>query len=262
MQHHPFWTLTFRYHLKLLQGVFGAWSRLPIPAFISILLALTHVTGCLATGGEGTALGVIACAYKQRPFAVYADETRPLLQGSRLTAWELKELGIPVRVLCDSAAGALMESGRIGAVIVGADRITSNGDVANKIGTYSLAILAKFHNVPFFVAAPFSSFDLTIASGKEIVIEQRQSTEVTRPMDVQVTLSAACSLYFMLFDATSQAAPIGVDAFNPAFDVTPAYLVHSIITERGVVHPVTGTSKSTRDVLCCKCLWPMLQFSL
>ena len=155
---------------------------------ISRWLVLIDVAGCLATGGEGTALGVIACAYKKRPFTVYADETRPLLQGSRLTAWELKELGIPVRVLCDSAAGALLESGRIGAVIVGADRIACNGDVANKIGTYSLAVLARFHNVPFFVAAPFSSFDLTIASGKGIIIEQRQSTEVTCPMGVQAKL--------------------------------------------------------------------------
>lgn len=129
-------------------------------------------------------------------------------------------MGISVRVLCDSAAGALLHSGSIGAVIVGADRIASNGDVANKIGTYSLAILARFHNVPFYVAAPFSSFDLTISSGKEIIIEQRRSTEVTCPMDVQ-------------------AAPIGVGAYNPAFDVTPATLIHSIITERGVVHPVT-----------------------
>jgi methylthioribose-1-phosphate isomerase len=112
-----------------------------------------------------------------------------LLQGSRLTAWELKELGIPVRLLCDSAAGALLASGRVGAVIVGADRIASNGDAANKIGTYSLAILAHFHKVPFYVAAPFSSFDMTIASGKDIVIEQRQSTEVTRPMNVQANHS-------------------------------------------------------------------------
>jgi methylthioribose-1-phosphate isomerase len=153
--------------------------------------ALKVAAGCLATGGEGTALGVIAFAHKRRSFTVYADETRPLLQGSRLTAWELKEMGIPVRLLCDSAAGALLESGSIGAVIVGADRIASNGDVANKIGTYSLAILAHFHNVPFFVAAPFSSFDPSIASGKEIVIEQRHSTEVTRPMDVQANMHYA-----------------------------------------------------------------------
>lgn len=152
--------------------------------------------GCLATGGEGTALGVIACAHKRRSFTVYADETRPLLQGSRLTAWELKEMGIPVRLLCDSAAAALLESGSIGAVIVGADRIASNGDVANKIGTYSLAILAHFHNVPFFVAAPFSSFDPSIASGKEVIIEQRQSTEVTRPMDVQVKMHFAPKVVF------------------------------------------------------------------
>ncbi len=215
-----------------------------------LCLALIYVSGCLATGGEGTALGVIACAYKQRLFTVYADETRPLLQGSRLTAWELKELGIPVRVLCDSAAGALLESGRIGAVIVGADRITSNGDVANKIGTYSLAVLANFHNVPFFVAAPFSSFDLTLASGKEIIIEQRQSTEVTRPMDVQVRPPVA-STFFVCRVTTSQAAPVGVDAFNPAFDVTPARLVHSIITERGVVHPVTGAFASASHIVSC-----------
>jgi methylthioribose-1-phosphate isomerase len=166
-----------------------------------------------------------------------------LLQGSRLTAWELKELGIPVRLLCDSAAGALLESGRVGAVIVGADRITSNGDVANKIGTYSLAILAHFHNVPFFVAAPFSSFDMTIASGKEIIIEQRQSTEVTRPMDVQAKrpiLFGFLPSFTNILHRISQAAPHGVEAFNPAFDVTPARLIHAIITERGVVHPVTG----------------------
>jgi methylthioribose-1-phosphate isomerase len=149
--------------------------------------------GCLATGGEGTALGVIVCAHKLRPFTVYADETRPLLQGSRLTAWELKELGIPVRVLCDGAAGALLASGCITAVVVGADRIASNGDVANKIGTYSLAILAHFHKVPFFVAAPFSSFDMAIASGKDVLIEQRLSSEVTCPMGIQVQLISPSS---------------------------------------------------------------------
>ena len=174
-------------------------------------------SGCLATGGEGTALGVIACAHRQRPFTVFADATRPLLQGSRLTAWELKELGIPVRVLCDSAAGARLESGRVGAVIVGADRITSNGDVANKIGTYSLAILANFHNVPFFVAAPFSSFDLTIASGKDIVIEQRQSAEVTRPMDVQVKATPLLVLLFLVVLCRVSGSAPRRGSFQPRF---------------------------------------------
>ena len=176
-------------------------------ALLLIQPALIHAAGCLATGGEGTALGVIACAHKRRTFTVYADETRPLLQGSRLTAWELKEMGISVRVLCDSAAGALLHSGSIGAVIVGADRIASNGDVANKIGTYSLAILARFHNVPFYVAAPFSSFDLTIASGKKIIIEQRKSTEVTCPMDIQVKRLVGGVLVCRYFIACARLPP-------------------------------------------------------
>jgi len=182
---------------------------------------LTHCnTGALATGGTGTALGVIAAAWDEgRRFRVFADETRPLLQGSRLTAWELVQRGIPVTVLVDAAAGHLLASGRVGAVIVGADRITAGGDTANKIGTYSLAILAAAHGVPFFVAAPSSTFDLAIETGLEIPIEERSAGEVLEPLGVR-------------------AAPAGVAAFNPAFDVTPARLIRAIVTERGVIAPV------------------------
>jgi methylthioribose-1-phosphate isomerase len=183
---------------------------------------LTHCnTGALATGGAGTALAVIAAAWEAgRRFTVFADETRPLFQGSRLTAWELVELGIPVTVLCDSAAGHLLATGRISAVIVGADRITACGDTANKIGTYPLAVLAAAHGVPFYVAAPSSSFDLAIDSGAEIPIEERPAAEVLAPLGVP-------------------AAPSGAAAFNPAFDVTPAHLIRGIVTERGVISPVT-----------------------
>jgi methylthioribose-1-phosphate isomerase len=182
---------------------------------------LTHCnTGALATGGAGTALGVIAAAWDSgRRFTVFADETRPLFQGARLTAWELVERGIPVTVLVDSAAGHLLATGRIAAVIVGADRITACGDTANKIGTYSLAVLAAAHGVPFYVAAPSSTFDLAIESGAEIPIEERSADEVLAPLGVR-------------------AAPTGAAAFNPAFDVTPARLIRGIITERGVITPV------------------------
>jgi methylthioribose-1-phosphate isomerase len=183
---------------------------------------LTHCnTGALATGGAGTALGVITAAWDSgRQFTVFADETRPLFQGARLTAWELVERGIPVTVLCDSAAGHLLATGRIAAVIVGADRITACGDTANKIGTYSLAVLAAAHDVPFYVAAPSSTFDLAIDSGAEIPIEERSAEEVLAPLGVR-------------------AAPTGAAAFNPAFDVTPARLIRGIITERGVIAPVS-----------------------
>lgn len=183
---------------------------------------LTHCnTGALATGGVGTALGVIAAAWDAgRRFTVFADETRPLFQGSRLTAWELVQRGIPVTVLVDAAAGHLLATGRIAAVIVGADRITACGDTANKIGTYSLAVLAAAHGVPFFVAAPSSTFDLAIDSGAEIPIEERSAAEVLAPLGVQ-------------------AGPEGAAAYNPAFDVTPARLIRGIITERGVIEPVT-----------------------
>jgi len=183
---------------------------------------LTHCnTGGLATGGDGTALAVITTAWEQgRRLEVFADETRPLFQGARLTAWELVQRGIPVTVLVDAAAGQLLRSGRVNACIVGADRITARGDVANKIGTYSLAILARAHGVPFYVAAPSSTFDLAIDDGADIPIEERGAAEVLRPLGVP-------------------AAPEGARAYNPAFDVTPAHLVSGIVTERGVISPVT-----------------------
>ncbi|MEF3194244.1 MAG: S-methyl-5-thioribose-1-phosphate isomerase, partial [Halothiobacillaceae bacterium] len=179
---------------------------------------LTHCnTGSLATAGLGTALGVIRTAYAQKRVGhVFADETRPWLQGARLTAWELMEDGIPVTLICEGAAASLMKGGRIGWVIVGADRITANGDVANKIGTYGLAILARHHGVRFMVVAPSSTFDLALCSGAEIPIE-------TRPMDEVTTL------------AGQRIAPEGVEAWNPSFDVTPAELIDAIVTERGVI---------------------------
>ncbi len=183
---------------------------------------LTHCnTGALATGGDGTALAVITTAWADgRRFQVWADETRPLFQGARLTAWELVQRGIPVTVLVDSAAGHLLATGRIGCCIVGADRVTANGDTANKIGTYGLAVLAAAHDVPFYVAAPSSTFDLAIIEGAEIPIEHRGAAEVTSPWGQAV-------------------APEGAGAFNPAFDVTPARLIRGIVTERGVISPVT-----------------------
>jgi methylthioribose-1-phosphate isomerase len=166
-------------------------------------------------------LAVITTAWEQgRRFDVFADETRPLFQGARLTAWELVQRGIPVTVLVDAAAGQLLRSGRVAACIVGADRITARGDVANKIGTYPLAILAHAHGVPFYVAAPSSTFDLALDDGADIPIEERAAAEVLRPLGVP-------------------AAPEGARAFNPAFDVTPARLITGIITERGVISPVT-----------------------
>lgn len=184
---------------------------------------LTHCNaGALATGGEGTAIAVIVEVWRRgRRFTVYADETRPLFQGSRLTAWELLERGIPVTVLVDAAAAHLMRTGSVASVIVGADRITRTGDTANKIGTYGLAVLAAAHGIPFYVAAPSSTFDLALESGEEIPIEQRDAAEVTAPVGVPT------------------AAP-GAAAFNPAFDVTPARLIRGIITEKGVIEPVTA----------------------
>jgi methylthioribose-1-phosphate isomerase len=184
---------------------------------------LTHCnTGALATGGIGTALGVITTAWDAgKRLEVFADETRPLFQGARLTAWELVQRGIPVTVLVDSAAGHLLATGRIAACIVGADRITACGDTANKIGTYALALLARAHGVPFFVAAPSSTFDLSIDSGADIPIEERSAAEVLVPLG-------------------ATAAPEGARAFNPAFDVTPAVLITALITERGVIRPVTA----------------------
>jgi methylthioribose-1-phosphate isomerase len=178
---------------------------------------LTHCNaGALATAGYGTALGVIRAAVEQgKKIHVYADETRPFLQGSRLTAWELMKDGIPTTVISDNMAGAMMSQGKIGAIVVGADRIAANGDVANKIGTYTVAILAKEHGIPFYVAAPISTVDLATSEGSKIPIEQRNAREVTHI-------------------AGKQMVPDGVEIENPAFDVTPARYVSAIITERGV----------------------------
>ena len=186
---------------------------------------LTHCNaGALATCGYGTALGVIRAAVEQgKKIHVYADETRPFLQGSRLTAWELMKDGIPTTVISDNMAGAMMKAGRIGAIVVGADRIAANGDVANKIGTYTIAVLAKEHNVPFYVAAPFSTIDLETADGSKIPIEQRNPKEVTHI-------------------AGKQMVPEGVEVENPAFDVTPAKYVTAIVTERGIARAPYGES--------------------
>jgi methylthioribose-1-phosphate isomerase len=179
---------------------------------------LTHCNaGALATAGQGTALSVLFEAHKKgKRFEVYADETRPLLQGSRLTAWELQQAGIKVTVICDNMAGFLMKQGRIHAVITGADRIAANGDAANKIGTYSVSVLARHHGIPFYIAAPSSTFDLSIESGAEIPIEQRNPEEVIRFAGVQT-------------------APHGVAVYNPAFDVTEAKDITAIITEKSVI---------------------------
>jgi methylthioribose-1-phosphate isomerase len=178
---------------------------------------LTHCNaGALATCGYGTALGVIRAAIEQgKKIHVYADETRPFLQGSRLTAWELMKDGIPTTVISDNMAGAMMKQGKIGAIIVGADRIAANGDVANKIGTYTVAVLAKENEIPFYVAAPFSTIDLATPSGSQIPIEQRNPREITHFAGKAVT-------------------PEGVQVENPAFDVTPAKYVTAIVTERGI----------------------------
>ncbi len=178
---------------------------------------LTHCNaGALATAGYGTALGVIRAAVGQgKKIHVYADETRPFLQGSRLTAWELMKDGIPTTVISDNMAGAMMQQGKIGAIVVGADRIAANGDVANKIGTYTVAVLAKEHGIPFYVAAPISTVDLATPDGSKIPIEQRNPREVTH------------------IDG-KQMVPDGVQVENPAFDVTPAKYVAAIITERGI----------------------------
>jgi len=192
----------------------GEFGEKLIPQSAAIL---THCNaGALATAGIGTALGVIRTAHQAgKSIHVYADETRPLLQGARLTTWELIQDKIPVTLLTDNMAGYLMACGKVDLVIVGADRIAANGDVANKIGTYSVAVLAKEHGLPFYVAAPISTIDLSIAGGQEITIENRDEREVT---------------HF----AGQQVAPVGVKVWNPAFDVTPNRLVTAIITDRGV----------------------------
>lgn len=195
----------------------GRWGAELVPETASIL---THCNaGALATVGYGTALGVIRAAVEQgKRVQVFADETRPYLQGSRLTAFELMQDDIPVTLITDSMAGWLMAQGKVDLVIVGADRVTSNGDVANKIGTYTLAVLAKEHQVPFYVACPLATLDMSLASGADIIIEERDAREVTHM-------------------GATRIAPAGVNVWNPAFDVTPHRLVTALITEKGVIYP-------------------------
>lgn len=184
---------------------------------------LTHCnTGGLATAGDGTALAMIIEAARRNPqLKVYADETRPLLQGARLTAWELMQRNIDVTLICDSMAAWVMKHRRVQAVIVGADRIAANGDAANKIGTYGLSVLARTHGIPFYVVAPSSTFDLTLTSGDSIPIEERAAVEITHGLG-------------------RQTAPDGCAVFNPAFDVAPAGNITALVTERGVIQPVTA----------------------
>ncbi|MBN2410934.1 S-methyl-5-thioribose-1-phosphate isomerase [candidate division KSB1 bacterium] len=181
---------------------------------------LTHCNaGSLATGDYGTALGIIRAGVEAgKKIKVYADETRPLLQGARLTTFELLEDGIDVTLVCDNTAAFLMQQSMINMIIVGADRIVRNGDVANKIGTYGLAVLARHHNIPIIVAAPLSTFDFTLESGRDIPIEERAAEEVIR-----------CG--------SKLVAPEDVKVYNPAFDITPHYLIHSIVTEKGIIKP-------------------------
>ena len=184
---------------------------------------LTHCNaGGLATAEYGTALAVFFVAQDDgRRFHVFVDETRPLLQGARLTAWELQQRGIDCTLICDSMAAQVMKEGRVAGVVVGADRIAANGDTANKIGTYGVAVLAAAHHIPFYVAAPSSTFDLSLSSGSEIPIEERSAVEITQSFG-------------------KPTAPAGVRVYNPAFDVTPARLIRGIITEVGVIEPVTA----------------------
>lgn len=183
---------------------------------------LTHCNaGGLATAEYGTALSVLFTAQDRgKSLRVFVDETRPLLQGARLTAWELAQRKIPATLICDNMAAQVMREGKVQAVIVGADRITANGDTANKIGTYGVAVLAHAHGIPFYVAAPTSTFDLSLTTGDSIPIEQRSAKEITHGFG-------------------KATAPEGIDVYNPAFDVTPARLIKAIITERGVIEPVT-----------------------
>jgi len=240
---------------------------------------LTHCNaGSLATAYFGTALGVIFTAHAQGKVAqVWVDETRPVLQGARLTAWELRMAGVPFKLITDNMAASVMHRGLVDAVIVGADRIAANGDVANKIGTYGLAVLCKEHGIPFYVAAPSSTVDLTLASGDEIVIEERDEREVTgvtasgvieprtpeetRALDMltqsgtyalgitkghQMQLTRKGGAY--QFDAWLRIAPPGIEVYNPAFDVTPAEYVTAIVTERGIARAPYGESLAEA---CC-----------
>ncbi len=191
-----------------------------LPSSPEKLTLLTHCNaGALATAGYGTALGVIRSAWTGgRLERVYADETRPRLQGAKLTAWECVQEGIPITVISDNMAAHCMKLGKIDAVVVGADRIAANGDTANKIGTYALAVVAKMHNVPFFVAAPLSTIDFELENGEQIPIEERHPSEIYQVGETQL-------------------CPDGVDYYNPAFDVTPASLINAIITEKGAIKP-------------------------
>ena len=182
---------------------------------------LTHCNaGALATGGRGTALGILTKAKEQgKNFEVYVDETRPLLQGARLTTWELEQAGIPYKLITDNSSGHCFQKKLIDLVIVGADRIARNGDTANKIGTFMIAVLAKYHNIPLYIAAPSSTFDLSISSGSGIQIEEREAEEVKSIKGVQI-------------------APANANVFNPAFDVTPAELITGLITEQGIIYPL------------------------
>ncbi|HTR80758.1 MAG TPA: S-methyl-5-thioribose-1-phosphate isomerase [Bacteroidota bacterium] len=186
---------------------------------------LTHCnTGALATGGEGTAQSIITTAVRVgKNVSVYADETRPLLQGSRLTAWELQKHGIPVTVIADNTAAFVMAQGKIDLVLVGADRIAANGDVANKVGTYNVAVIAKEHGIPFYVAAPSSTIDPATSDGSRIPIEERDPRELTEWMG-------------------KRTAPEGVDVYTPAFDITPHAFITAIVTERGILYPPFGES--------------------
>ncbi len=200
----------------------GGYGQVLIPEKANIL---THCnTGALATSGWGTALGVIRSAFEEgKDITVYVDETRPYLQGSRLTAWELVQEGIPHYLITDNSAGFLISKGVVDVIIVGADRITANGDVANKIGTYTLSVLAKAHNIPFYVAAPTSTFDLTTESGKDIPIEQRKEEEVKT--------CGSCPI-----------APKETKALNYSFDITPAENITGIITEKGIISEINKES--------------------
>lgn len=185
---------------------------------------LTHCNaGALATGGEGTAVGVIYRAHKvYKDIKVYADETRPLLQGSRLTAWELGKNNVDCTVICDNMAAVLMRERKVDKIFVGADRIAANGDTVNKIGTYSLSVIASYHKIPFYVVAPFSTFDLAIPDGKHIPIEQRPAIEVRTVLNKHYI------------------APKNINVYNPAFDVTPNKLITAIVSDKGIIYPPFG----------------------
>jgi methylthioribose-1-phosphate isomerase len=200
----------------------GQWGA---PLLAGVEGVLTHCNaGGLATADYGTALALLFTAHEQgQRLHVYVDETRPLWQGARLTAWELRGRGIKATLICDSMAGHVMRSGRVQAVVVGADRIAANGDTANKIGTYGVAVLARAHGIPFYVAAPASTFDLSLTTGAEIPIEQRDPREITHPLGKSI-------------------APEGIDVYNPAFDVTPAELITAIVSEKGVIRPVNRST--------------------